>query len=157
MERIFIAIDFFKEVQESLERLRAPLDFARWTHPQDLHLTLNFIGDVQIQQTHEIVHFLEEIDFTSFRLRPKGVDVFGPLERPKSLFANVQSDEYLLQLQELIGQQMAKAMPGIARDKRRFLPHITLARFQFAIFTGQFSLSGPAYRDQILCPFSFAQ
>ena len=65
-QRLFVAIDLPEAVGASLERLCVGLPGARWTDPEQYHLTLRFIGEVDGLSADDIYEGLAEVDFEPF-------------------------------------------------------------------------------------------
>ena len=102
---------------------------ARWTPPKQLHLTLCFIGevdDVAFRGIREALCALERKGPSAFSLRFRTLGFFPPRGEPRVLWAGVAENPALLRLQ----RQVAICLQGlgIQLEKRRFTPHITLAR-----------------------------
>src|SRR5260370_22238054 len=62
MPRIFTALEIPREIAFSLSMLRGGLPGARWIDPENYHLTLRFIGDVDDVLAHEIASLLDQVD-----------------------------------------------------------------------------------------------
>lgn len=131
MPRLFTALEISRDAALSLSLLRGgligPKGSIRWIDPENYHITLRFIGDVEGHVADEIVHALDRIDRESFQLRLSGVDVFGS-KKPHSIYAGVTPSAELLALQaemERICQRLR-----LPADPRKFTPHVTLARLK---------------------------
>src|SRR5260370_19061221 len=66
MPRIFTALEIPREIAFSLSMLRGGLPGARWIDPENYHLTLRFIGDVDDVLAHEIASLLDQVDRRPF-------------------------------------------------------------------------------------------
>lgn len=131
MPRLFTALEISRDAALSLSFLRGgligPKGSVRWIDPENYHITLRFIGDVEGHVADEIVHALDRIDRESFTLHLAGVDVFGT-KKPHSIYAGVAPSPELLALQaemERICQRLR-----LPPDPRKFTPHVTLARLK---------------------------
>jgi 2'-5' RNA ligase len=129
MPRLFTGIEIPAEQREELQRLRLPLPSGRWVEPENLHLTLRFVGDVENEQATEFADRLESIDIDAFELRLSGLGVFGGNE-PRSIWAGVE-DSAPLEALARANDRAARAA-GLAPDGRQFKPHVTLARLKYA-------------------------
>ena len=110
-----------------LSFLQSGLSGARWIDRESLHITLRFIGDVDLPVAREISYELEKVKTPPFSLRLDGLDVFGN-SRPHSLFAGVASSAALFELQseqERICQRL-----GLPTETRKFTPHVTIGRIR---------------------------
>ena len=63
---------------------------ARWTEPENLHLTLRFVGDIDKPQAAEFAERLAAIEVDAFELRLAGLGTFGGNE-PRSIWAGVET------------------------------------------------------------------
>ncbi|SKA21089.1 RNA 2',3'-cyclic phosphodiesterase [Consotaella salsifontis] len=127
MPRLFTALGIPREAALSLSFLRGGLFSARWIEPEDYHLTLAFIGDIEARLADEVVAALDRIERPSFTLALKGVDVFGN-KKPHSLYAGVEPSSALEDLQGDIERTLRRL--GIPLDQRKFTPHVTIARLK---------------------------
>jgi RNA 2',3'-cyclic 3'-phosphodiesterase len=125
-KRLFIAIDPPAEIREQLVGICCGLPDARWIPPEQLHLTLCFIGEVSGSAFLDIREALEEIKVASFSLRLQGVGFFPPRGLPRVIWAGIEKSESLLTLQRKITTRLLAL--GLELENRKFSPHITLAR-----------------------------
>ncbi|MBM9536154.1 RNA 2',3'-cyclic phosphodiesterase [Desulfobulbus alkaliphilus] len=125
-KRLFIAIDPPSDIREQLTGLCCGLPDARWVAPEQLHLTLCFIGEVSGSVFLDIREALDEIRAESFALRFKGVGFFPPRGQPRVVWAGVEKNEALITLQRKITTRLTQL--GVALENRKFTPHLTLAR-----------------------------
>ncbi len=128
MPRLFVAIDLPAPVQEVLAAMSGGLPGARWTVPEQLHLTLRFIGEVDSGRFRDIREALGEVRSHHFSLHLEGVGFFPPRGNPRVLWAGVGQNEQLLQLYRRLEAALVRA--GLAPEGRKFAPHITLARLR---------------------------
>ncbi len=126
--RLFVAIDLPEQISEGLGRICSGLPGARWVRPEQLHLTLRFIGDVDGGQFADIRDELTGIAVAPFSLQLDGLGVFPPRGRPRVIWAGLGRSDDLIRLRNQIESALARV--GIARETRRFSPHITLARLK---------------------------
>ena len=129
MPRLFTGIEIPEEVREEIARLRVPLPGGRWTEPENLHLTLRFVGDLDKPQATEFADGLETIDVDAFELRLAGLGTFGGNE-PRSIWAGVEQSAPLEALAR--ANDRAARAAGLPPDGRPFKPHVTLARLKYA-------------------------
>ncbi len=124
MPRLFTALEVPHNIASSLSLVRGGLPGARWLENGDLHITLNFFGDVEAHIADEIVHALDRVELPRFNLRLRGLDVFTR-KKPSTLYAGIEANPALMTLHETIGRKL-RHLP-LERNKRSFTPHITLA------------------------------
>ncbi len=124
--RLFVALDLPWEVKERLALLCGGIPGARWVDSDNFHLTLRFIGEVDPTQAEEIDHTLTAIRAPGFDLHLAGLGVFSKAGRPAALYAGADRNKALEHLQTKIETALRRA--GLAPERRRFAPHVTLAR-----------------------------
>lgn len=127
MVRLFVGLELSPLLKESLIYARGGVLGARWQRDDQLHLTLAFIGEVSRRQMFEIEDTLAGISVHPFELQLSGVGSFGKPGQPKSLWAGIADEKPVAHLHK----KVLKAMEGLGlqMDRRRFKPHVTLARF----------------------------
>lgn len=128
MPRLFTAIEVPAPIGLDLSMLRGGIAGARWIDPENYHVTLRFIGDVDDALGREIMYMLGQVRRRGFELSLEGLDQFGG-NRPRAVFAAVKANPALLELQaehERIIQRL-----GFTAD-RTYKPHVTLARLRDA-------------------------
>jgi 2'-5' RNA ligase len=127
MPRLFTAVEIPKEIGESLAMLRGGLPGARWIDPENYHLTLRFIGDIDDRLARDIAFMLGDVDRPPFDLRLDGLSSFGG-RRPRAVFAAVGGSSALYDLQAEHERLMQRV--GLEPEGRKYSPHITLARLR---------------------------
>ena len=127
--RLFVAVDMPESVQERLGVIACGLPGARWVPPEQLHLTLHFIGEVDGGMMRIIQKALDRISSPALQLCLRGVGVF-PLrgKSPHTLWIGVEKTEGLLALHRQIGSALLAA--GCELEQRKYAPHLTLARLK---------------------------
>lgn len=116
------------EASRGLARGLSPKAVA-WTQPEQIHLTLNFLGGVEPARVQEIQR---EIDGACRRaernlLQARGLGCFPTAARPRILWAGLSGDLAALQnLKRTLDECLAGL--GYARDERPFHPHLTIGR-----------------------------
>lgn len=126
-ERLFIAISLPEAVRDSLARWAQPLPGIAWTRPEQLHLTLRFLGEVSAEVTERMIERLATISVEPFVLPIEGLGTFPPNRPPRVLWIGVGSGHpRLFQLRQRIDDAVLAS--GLPLDVRTFHPHVTLAR-----------------------------
>lgn len=124
MLRLFAALPVRPDVSDLLVPLQKGVSGASWRPRLNFHITLRFFGDVTRDLAIDLDAALGEIRAPQMKLALKGAGWFGRRE-PSALWAGVAYDE---DLAVLAGQcERAGRRLGLPADKRKFLPHVTLA------------------------------
>ncbi len=109
-----------------MAQLRGGLPGARWIDPENYHLTLRFIGDIDDALAEEIASLLDQVARPRFALRIDGLDSFGG-NRPRAVVAAVAPVAELVELQAEHERIMQRV--GL-QPERKYRPHVTLARLR---------------------------
>lgn len=136
--RLFVALEIPAAVRDNLaaqiKELRdssAPLadKRPRWVRPENLHVTLKFIGEVAPDRLDSISRALSAIRSDApVDLQFRGLGFFPDEKYPRVLWAGLSASANLPML--AVDIDGALKAQGIAPDKRTFTPHLTLARFE---------------------------
>jgi 2'-5' RNA ligase len=126
MPRLFTALEIPSEIGQSLALLRGGLPGARWVTPENYHLTLRFVGDIDDTLAREIAYMLGKVERPAFDLRIDGLDSFGG-NKPRAVVAAVAAVPELVDLQADHERLMQRV--GLEPD-RKYKPHVTLARLR---------------------------
>ena len=124
--RVFVAINLPDEIRGELEKLQAHLPIGRPVASDNLHLTLSFLGEQSDASCEEAHQALSGIRARPFDLRLVGLGTFGKTS-PQVVFADVERCENLIALERKITRRLRDAC--VPFQKRRFRPHVTIARF----------------------------
>lgn len=131
--RAFIAVAIPSEIQqkiytETANFRRGILSLVRWVPPQNLHLTLKFLGDVSSNNLDFIRQMLrqEAENIPSFDMHLAGLGAFPNSKRPRVLFIGIQAPAALEALQR--GIESASRRLGYEAEERPFSAHLTLGR-----------------------------
>ncbi len=128
MPRLFTGLEVPYDVQLALSLKRGGLAGARWIDPENYHITLRFIGDVDNPLADEVSLELDRLtQAESFRIRLSQLGSFGG-DKPRALYAGVENNAALQRLQA--SHERALRRLGIAAEARRFVPHVSLARLR---------------------------
>jgi RNA 2',3'-cyclic 3'-phosphodiesterase len=126
--RLFVALDLPQAAKRSLEPLAKGLGDVRWLAPEQQHLTLRFIGDVDNGVLHDIAEALATVPARPFELTLKGLGHFPPRGEPRVLWVGVDRSPELANLKRRIDRALREV--GMPPDARKFAPHITIARMR---------------------------
>jgi 2'-5' RNA ligase len=128
MPRLFIAVDPPEDIRENLEAMSFGIPGAKWVGPEQLHLTVRFIGEVDGAVFRDIKNILAEIHVASFSLQLKGVGYFPPRGAPRVLWVGLEKSEPLQLLRKKIDAALLRIR--VQPEGRKFSPHITMARLK---------------------------
>jgi len=130
MPRLFTGLEIPPDVRHRLSAYRGGLSGARWVEPENYHITLRFIGDVDEATARDLIEALAES-------RPRGMlavtlDGLGTFggSRPRVVHAHAKATPDFLDLQAEQERLLTRA--GLEPEGRRFRPHVTLARLKNA-------------------------
>lgn len=128
MPRLFTGLEVPPDIALALSLKRGGLSGARWIEPENYHITLRFIGDVDNATGNDVADALDRLSNSiAFSVRIHQLASFGG-DRPRALVAAVESNEDLMRLQS--AHERVLQMVGLAPEGRRYSPHVTLARLR---------------------------
>jgi 2'-5' RNA ligase len=127
MPRLFTGVEIPSAVGQSLATLRGGLPGARWIDPENYHLTLRFVGDVDDVIAHEVASMLGRVKRGAFDLHFEGLTSFGG-RKPRAVVATVAPAQALLEVQSEHERLMQRI--GLQPEGRKYTPHVTLARLR---------------------------
>ncbi len=133
--RAFIAIDLPKEikdnlclVQENFKKLPARIN---WVNPDNIHLTLRFLGEIEQSQTDKIITAIKgsALLTSPFQINLSSISVFPDTALPRVIWIGINSgNERIQEIYRNLGTKLKSL--GIPEESRQFLPHITIARIK---------------------------
>lgn len=126
MIRLFVALGLPESLSLRLAGLQQPIPRSRWVSPENMHVTLRFIGEVSRGEADDIGDMLSRIAVPSFDLTVSGIGCFGSKGRLRALWAGVEKSPELVRLQGKVETACQRA--GQMPEGRKFHPHVTLAR-----------------------------
>jgi|APSaa5957512622_1039677.scaffolds.fasta_scaffold109850_2 RNA 2',3'-cyclic 3'-phosphodiesterase len=127
MIRLFTAVEMPETIRQELSSLEiGKSETLVPSTPEQLHITLQFIGEVTESQSEELRERFLAIKFASFPQELKGVGAFESDDRPGFLWTGVSISSQLVALRDAIGVEMEAV--GMQLETRPYKPHITLAR-----------------------------
>ena len=131
--RLFVALSIPTDVRENLalliRELRGVDSNPKWINPDNLHVTLKFIGEVAPEKVMGIsdalaaVHAQQQV-IGEFR----DVGFFPDARRPSVAWVGIQPPQMLSSLAAEVNRVLAPL--GIRREEKPFVPHLTIARFK---------------------------
>ena len=127
MPRLFTALELPDAVVAELVLMRGSVAGARWLEPEDYHVTLRFIGDIDARAARDVAETLGEIRRPKIPVRFEGLSWFGGV-KPRSLIARVKAQPALMDLQAEHERRLRRI--GLEPETRKYTPHVTLARLR---------------------------
>lgn len=131
--RAFVAVELSPEVRAALEKQMAALRrvgaHVSWTVPENLHITLVFLGDITREAVLKVSGILDEIsgDVEPFEVECGGLGTFGSPRSPRIIWAGIQDGDVPLgALQEKLARRLRGE--GFRLEDRPFHAHVTLGR-----------------------------
>lgn len=130
--RCFVAVECggdelaakFTEVRTILEATRADVKFVE---PENVHLTLKFLGEIMPSLVEQVSNAVKETGFQPFSARLEGVGVFPNLRRPRVVWAGISDGVFqLAEVWKDVDTKLSNL--GFERERRGFSPHITIGR-----------------------------
>ena len=126
MIRLFVAVPLPAAIQDRVAQLCCGLANARWVDPENLHITLRFIGEVDESRFEDIDLALSVVRAPAFQLKLRGVDSFGNNNGVRAVWVGVEREPALFHLRDKIESALVRA--GIPPETQKFKPHVTLTR-----------------------------
>lgn len=127
MVRLFAGIEIPPAIADRLAMLRGGLPGARWIDPENYHLTLRFIGDIDHATARDVASELDRVRRPAFDLRLGGLTSFGG-RKPRAVIAAADTTAPLMELQAELERLIQRA--GLEPESRKYTPHVTVARLR---------------------------
>ena len=134
-KRLFIGIKIqpTKKLLAAYNEIKEFLAFenVKWVKIENLHFTLKFLGDTEIQCIDNITDILHSIaiGFEPTEIEIKDFGVFPNMSRPRVLWFGMQNYDMISELADEIENHLEKI--GIERSDKPFKPHLTIGRVKF--------------------------
>jgi 2'-5' RNA ligase len=132
--RCFIGVDIGGEIRRNAAALQEQLARTgagvKWVEPENMHITLLFLGDVDDRDIHNICKAIEAVvrDEGPFPFTISGIGAFPTMRRPKVIWAGVtEGSETLKLLQESLEAELLDK-DLYSKEDRGYTPHLTLGR-----------------------------
>lgn len=135
LHRIFIAINLPEKIKKELSNFER--DFSnipgRWVKPENLHITLLFLGSIKTENLPKIFETLNSVvsSFSKFKIELEKISFFPPKSfPPRMVWVFIKKSEILEKLQKELEKKMIKSQIPFQKEEKEFAPHITLARIK---------------------------
>lgn len=127
MVRLFFGLELPEELRRRIAALQAGIDRARFVAPEDLHVTLRFIGEVDRRALRDLADAARTVRFAPLEVTLAGAGHFESRGRVNAVWLGVAPDPALAALRDRLEAALAGA--GLVEaERRRFRPHVTVAR-----------------------------
>lgn len=131
--RTFIAIELPENIKTSLKNIQDELKKCgadvKWVEPENIHLTLKFLGEIEENQLEAINQAIEETakNKPKYLITLSGLGVFPDLKRPRIIWIGIKDQNNATKLiTEELEEKLEKI--NIPKEERKFLGHITIGR-----------------------------
>ncbi len=133
--RSFIAFELPENIISSIGKLQKQIKChglnARWVHPENIHLTLKFLGDITKTDIENAGGAIIETakGYAPISLSAKGIGIFPNIKRPRVIWVGIAGQiSTLVGLQRELDENLGSI--GFAKEKRLFKGHLTLGRIK---------------------------
>ncbi|HUU40963.1 MAG TPA: RNA 2',3'-cyclic phosphodiesterase [Desulfatiglandales bacterium] len=133
--RSFLAFEIPLEIREKIETIAKELKNlslpVRWVRPENIHLTIVFLGSVDQETIDSIKQRAQMVvnGFSTFKIRLNCIGVFPNWRKPRVIWVGLDGDVERLENLRNNLQEKLKSL-GFLPEKRPFRAHITLGRFK---------------------------
>ena len=131
--RTFIAIELSDDIRDALAQVQSHLSYAsadvKWVAPQNVHLTLKFLGEITEEKAAEVAAALDAVSAETkpFELTFQDIGAFPKIELPKVIWVGL--DKGAQESIALAGKiEAALTKIGFQQEARPFAPHLTVGR-----------------------------
>jgi 2'-5' RNA ligase len=124
--RLFVGLSLPEGIAARIAIMSSGIPGARWVEPENLHLTLRFVGEVDEPAAEDIDYALRQITDHPFALTLTGLGTFGKNGKEHTLWIGVAPSPQLAHLQAKVESAVVRA--GQPAEERKFTPHVTIAR-----------------------------
>lgn len=134
--RLFVALQIPDSIRNDYAKLiddlrrfdaKAAQKDPKWVRPENLHVTLKFIGHTDPARLDSIRSTLAEVRSAGeVRLHFRNIGFFPNANRPRVLWGGMETSDNLAPLAHAVDKQISTL--GFPAEERAFTPHLTLAR-----------------------------
>lgn len=131
--RTFIALELPERIKDSLAQLQNQLKASgadvKWVDPNNIHLTLKFLGERDEKKVEKIIQIIDEVAKTknSFQIHISSLGVFPKIDFPRVVWVGIdKGDNETKEIAKELEEKIAKI--GIPKEDRPFSSHITIGR-----------------------------
>jgi 2'-5' RNA ligase len=131
--RTFVAVEAdlpnHSDVEQFIREVRGTSVNVGWVEPGNRHLTLKFLGDVDLSDTYAVCQAVQRAveGMEAFEMEVRGIGAFPDARRPRTLWmGGGEGAQTMIDLADRVEEQLHRL--GYRREPRRFQPHLTLGR-----------------------------
>ena len=156
--RAFIAIELPANIIDALKKIQDELkdgsNKVAWGKPENIHLTIKFLGDIEAGKIDGITGLLEDAAAKnrSFAISVKGTGAFPKTDNPRVLWVGIEDNKNLLPLYNNLEEGLESL--GLKKEERSFKPHLTLGRVKLLSDKKLFKKRIEKYKDINLGQFT---
>ena len=129
--RTFVAVEISKrEILKKIQTFQEKIKIdAKATRVDQIHFTLQFLGEIDEEKCERVKDVLNEIDFSGFEISLKGIGGFPNFKNPRVIWVGIEKNgaEKLTELANEIGTKLT--ILGFEKE-RKFKPHLTVFRIR---------------------------
>lgn len=136
--RTFIAIELPEKIGSAISKVQEGIRSygfkIRWVRPENIHLTLKFLGNIKETDTKKVGKTIFESvkGYKPISLKAKGIGVFPGIKKPRVVWTGISDQLNLLtELQKTLDEKLEEI--GFPKEKRPFRGHLTLGRVKAKI------------------------
>lgn len=136
--RSFISIEIDENTKKQLAEISKKFHFIKgikWVEPNNYHITLNFLGEIQKNLVCKISEILDDVSqrYPTFDIELTDFGFFPNQRRPKVFWIGIKNSEIIINIKKDLDELLKKN--NIVFDEKPFKPHLTLGRFKEEINT----------------------
>ena len=141
LSRCFIAIEIPETIKKSIaditESLKKSGSDVKWVSDENIHITLQFLGETEESLIPDIKGALYKIlaPYSPFYIKITDVGCFPSGRRPRVIWVGMEESQFMINLYKDISSEMVKF--GYQKEERGFTPHVTIGRVKSNRNTGE--------------------
>ena len=126
MIRVFFGLELPEDLRERIAMISDGIERARFVPPENLHITLRFIGEVDEPTLQDIADAADDLRVEPVAVTLIGAGHFESRSRVSAVWLGVEPSAPLIALRARIEAALVRA--GLPPERRKFRPHVTVAR-----------------------------
>ena len=132
--RTFIAVDFSPQIIRKITEIidyfktQTPNNAIKWVAPENLHLTVKFLGEVKENEIDNIKNLINQslTDEDAFEIGVEGLGMYPNSHKPRVIWLGIKGGKPLIAIHNKLEKALQEI--GIKHEKRDYSPHLTIAR-----------------------------